>query len=297
LRNVTLLYDASFETTRLHNGVLMEEISHLLYVAVLIVTSVATAAYIVFFISKNKKVRKIARMILVCSGVLQTLYILSRYAIGGHTPITSQHEAVIFFAWSSTWAYLSFRWRYTVKNFGTFVSIFILILILISLFSSRDVSTLAPALQSAWLPVHAGVSVMAYGFLSLAFCGGLMYLLQERELKSKKFGFFFERFPSLEALDQLNSHCITAGFVFLTMGIVTGSIWARQAWGTYWQWDPKETWSLITWFLYLVQIHQRFTVGWRGKRAAVLAIVGFMSVIFTLWGVNYLLGGVHSYAG
>ena len=155
---------------------------------------------------------------------------------------------------------------------------------------------LLPALQSIWLPIHAGVSIIAYGFLSLAFCGGLMYLLQERELKSKKFGYFFSRFPSLDALDQLNNHCLTAGFVFLTMGIVTGSIWARQAWGTYWQWDPKETWSLITWFLYLVQLHQRLTVGWRGKRAAVMAIVGFAAVVFTLWGVTYLLGGVHSYA-
>jgi ABC-type transport system involved in cytochrome c biogenesis permease subunit len=89
---------------------------------------------------------------------------------------------------------------------------------------------------------------------------------------------------------------VTTGFIFLTLGIVTGSIWASQAWGAYWQWDPKETWSLITWLLYLVQIHQRFTVGWRGKRAAVMAIVGFASVVFTLWGVNFLLGGLHTYA-
>ncbi|MFW2366059.1 MAG: c-type cytochrome biogenesis protein CcsB [Desulforhopalus sp.] len=275
----------------------MEEINYLLFQSVLGVTFVASAAYLVFFISQNPRTRKIARMILIVSGVLQTLYIGSRYSIAGHTPITSQHEAVVFFAWSTTWAYLSFRWRYTVKNFGTFVTLLIFILLCISSLSSREITPLLPALQSAWLPIHAGVSIVAYGFLSLAFCGGLMYLLQERELKKKTFGYFFSRFPSLEALDQLNNHCLTAGFVFLTLGIVTGSVWARQAWGTYWQWDPKETWSLITWFLYLVQIHQRFTVGWRGKRAAVMAIVGFGAVVFTLWGVTYLLGGVHSYAG
>lgn len=274
----------------------MEEINYLLFQSVLGVTFIAAAAYLVFFVSQNTKVRKIARMILIVSGVLQTLHIVSRYILAGHTPITSQHEAVVFFAWATTWAYLSFRWRYTVKNFGTFVSIFILILLLISSFSSREFTPLLPALQSIWLPIHAGVSIIAYGFLSLAFCGGLMYLLQERELKSKKFGYLFSRFPSLDALDQLNNHCLTAGFVFLTLGIVTGSVWARQAWGTYWQWDPKETWSLITWFLYLVQLHQRLTVGWRGKRAAIMAIVGFAAVVFTLWGVTYLLGGVHSYA-
>lgn len=275
----------------------MEEISNLLYVAVLVVTTLAVAAYLVFFIRQNKAVRKQARAILVFSGVLQTLYIASRFVLTGHTPITTQHETVIFFAWATTWAYLSFRWRYTVKNFGTFVSFFIFCLVLISALSSREVTTLVPALQSAWLPVHAGVSIIAYGFLSLAFCGGMMYLLLERELKAKKFGYFFERLPSLSALDQLNSHCITAGFVFLTLGIVTGSFWARQAWGTYWQWDPKETWSLITWVIYLVQIHQRFTVGWQGKRAAIMAVVGFLAVLFTLWGVTYFLGGVHSYAG
>lgn len=275
----------------------MNEISYLLFLLVLAVTFIASAAYLVFFFSQNKKVRRVARVILVVSGIFQTLYIVSRYMLVGHTPITSQHEAVIFFAWSTTWAYLSFRWRYSVKNFGTLVSILILSLLLISSISSRELTPLVPALQSWWLPVHAGVSLIAYGFLSLAFCGGIMYLLQERELKSKRFGYFFPRFPSLDALDQLISHCLTAGFVFLTLGIVTGSIWARQAWGTYWHWDPKETWSLITWFIYLVQIHQRHTVGWRGKRGAVMAILGFAAVIFTLWGVTYLLGGVHSYAG
>ncbi len=275
---------------------MLSEINYLLFVVVLAVSFVASAVYLVFFFSQREKLRTIARMILIGSGGLQSLYILSRYFIAGHTPITSQHEAVTFFAWSVTWAYLSFRWRYTVKNFGTFVSLMVVILLLLAATVSREFSPLAPALQSLWLPVHAGVAVIAYGFLALAFIGGIMYLLQERELKSKRFGFFFSRLPSLDALDQLNSHCLTAGFVFLTLGIITGSVWARQAWGTYWQWDPKETWSLITWFLYAAQIHQRFTAGWRGKRAAVMAIVGFSSVIFTLWGVTYLLGGVHSYA-
>jgi len=275
---------------------MINEISYLLFQSVLGITFLACAAYIVFFITRKKEVRTIARWILIASGILQTAYLISRYVLTGYTPVTSLHEAVAFFAWASTWAYLSFRWRYTVKNFGTFVSLLIFILLVISASVSRKTAPLVPALQSRWLPVHAGVSLIAYGFLALAFCGGLMYLLQERELKSKRFGYFFSRLPSLEALDQLNSHCLTAGFLFLTFGIVTGIMWAHQAWGTYWQWDPKETWSLITWFIYLIQVHQRITVGWRGKRAAVMAIIGFCAVLFTLWGVTFLLGGVHSYA-
>ncbi len=275
---------------------MISEISYLLFQAVLVVTFLSCAAYIVFFITRKKRVRTIARWILVASGVLQTAYLLSRYLLTGYAPVTSLHEAVAFFAWASTWAYLSFRWRYTVKNFGTFVSLLIFILLVISASVSRKTEPLVPALKSLWLPVHAGVSLISYGFLALAFCGGLMYLLQERELKSKRFGYFFSRLPSLDALDQLNSHCLTTGFLFLTIGIVTGTMWAHQAWGTYWQWDPKETWSLITWFIYLIQVHQRITVGWRGKRAAVMAIFGFCAVLFTLWGVTFLLGGVHSYA-
>jgi len=275
---------------------MLSEVNYLLFNAVLLVSFVACAVYLVFFFSQREHLRKIARIIFLSSGILQTLYILSRYLIAGYTPITSQHEAVTFFAWSVTWAYLSFHWRYSVKNFGTFVSILTLIMLGIAAFASRTFEPLAPALQSLWLPIHAGVSVLAYGFLALAFCGGLMYLLQERELKSKRFGFFYSRLPSLESLDQLNSHCLTTGFVFLTLGIISGSAWARQAWGTYWQWDPKETWSLITWFLYAAQIHQRLTYGWRGKRAAVMAVIGFCAVLFTLWGVTFLLGGVHSYA-
>ncbi|MBU1140609.1 MAG: c-type cytochrome biogenesis protein CcsB, partial [Proteobacteria bacterium] len=242
---------------------MLNEINYLLFHSVLAVSFVASAVYLVFFFSQREKLRTIGRMILLGSGILQSCYILSRYLIAGYTPITSQHEAVTFFAWSVTWAYLSFRWRYTVKNFGTFVALMVLILLLLAATVSREFSPLAPALQSLWLPVHAGVAVIAYGFLALAFIGGIMYLLQERELKSKRFGFFFSRLPSLDALDQLNSHCLTIGFVFLTLGIITGSVWARQAWGTYWQWDPKETWSLITWFLYAAQIHQRLTAGWR----------------------------------
>lgn len=274
----------------------MQELTSLLFQAILIIAFVTTATYIVYFVNQNTEIRNIARIIMVVSGIVQTLYIIFRYVLAGHAPITSHHEAVFFFAWATTWAYLSFRWRHTVKNFGAFVSALIFFLIVISSFSEKSIDPLLPALQSAWLPLHGGISLIAYGFLSLAFCGGLMYLLLERELKRKKFGYFFPRFPSLDSLDQLNNHCLTAGFIFLTIGIVTGSIWAKQAWGTYWQWDPKETWSLITWFIYLVQLHQRFTVGWRGKRAAVMAVIGFAAVIFTLWGVTFLLGGVHSYA-
>ncbi|MFP7753556.1 c-type cytochrome biogenesis protein CcsB [Thermodesulfobacteriota bacterium B35] len=256
----------------------------------------AMSAYLVFFISQRKPVRRIARMIFFAAAILHTLNILARYLEAGHTPITSQHEAVSFFAWSVAWCYLSFRWRYTVKNFGTFVSVFVFLLMLLSSLASRQIMPLVPALQSWWLPVHASISLVADGFLALACIGSIMYLLQEREIKNKRFGLFYSRLPSLDSLDKLNQHCLSVGFPLLTLGIITGSLWAKQAWGSYWHWDPKETWSLITWFLYAAVVHQRFTVGWRGRRVAVLTIIAFVAVLFTLWGVTFLLKGVHTYA-
>lgn len=257
----------------------------------------ATILYVVYFANQKKKIRTMARLTLIGAGILHTANLVSRYFAAGHTPITNMHEAVSFFAWSITWGFLAFRWRYQVKNFGTFVSIIITILMTIATISSQDVIPLPPALRSHWLPIHASIALIADAFLAMGFCGGVMYLLQENEIKSKRFGIFYERLPSLEALDNLNHHCLTVGFPLLTLGIITGSIWAKQAWGTYWQWDPKETWSLITWFIYAALLHFRFTLGWRRRRAAIISIIGFGAALFTLWGVSYLLGGVHSYAG
>lgn len=264
---------------------------------ILVLYVFTTALYFTYFASQDEKVRKSARLAFLVAGLAHTAYIVLRYIEVGHTPLTSNHEAVSFFAWSTTWGFLTFRWRYKVKNFGVFVSPIAAILMVIAAFSSDAVIELPPALQSAWLPIHASIAILANGFLALAFCGGVMYLLQENEIKRKRFGLFYTRLPSLEALDNLNQHCLSVGFPLLTLGIITGSIWAKQAWASYWQWDPKETWSLITWFVYAALLHQRFRAGWRRRRAAIMTIIGFGAALFTLWGVNFLLKGLHTYAG
>ncbi|MEE4314454.1 MAG: cytochrome c biogenesis protein CcsA [Desulfofustis sp.] len=265
---------------------LFHQLNSFLFLCVLGITLAASLSYLTFFVSQRNRARDWARRLLFASWITQTLYIVSRYLLIGNTPVTTYHETVVFFAWATTAAYLSFRWRYTVKNFGTFVSLLIFALLVAASFASREVIPLEPPLRSWWLPVHAGFSLIAYGFLGLAFCGGLMYLLLERELKSRRLGYFFNRLPSLDALDQLNSHCLTIGFVFLCLGMISGSFWSKQAWGTYWRWNPKEVCSLIIWLVFLAQIHLRFTVGWRGRRAAYMMVAGFIVVILTLWRVT-----------
>lgn len=247
-----------------------------------------TAAYLVYFVNQNKRVRTLARYGMVIAALGHLLYTMIRYLKAGHTPITSIHETISFSALAVTWGYLSFRWRYKVKNFGVFVSPVITILTLVAALAPQDTTLeLAPALQSIWLPIHAGISLLAYGFLALAFCGGIMYLLQEREIKSKRFGLFYSRLPSLEALDSLNRHGLSVGFPLMTLGIITGMFWTKQGTGSYWQWNPKETLSLITWLIYAAIIHQRFTLGWRRRRAAIMVIFGFVAALVTLYFASY----------
>ncbi len=256
----------------------------------------ATTASLVYFGTQQEKIRTLGRFLLAAAGLVHTAYLVIRFLQADHTPLTTNHDAVSFMAWSMTWGFLSFRYRYKVQNFGAFVSPLISLLVIIAAISSTTVHELPPALKSNWLPVHASISIIAYSFLALAFCGGVMYLLLEHEIKRKRFGLFYERLPSLEALDTLNQHCLALGFALLTMGIITGAIWAKQVWGAYWRWDPKMTGAMVTWFIYAAMLHQRFTIGWRRRRAAIMAIIGFAAALFTFWGVSYLpSSGVHSF--
>ncbi len=267
--------------------------SFLLFQASLFFYLLATAAYLVFFFSEKAAIRKNARLLFVLAFALHGITIIARYFEAGYTPITTRHETVSFFAWSLGCGYLSFCWRYEVKNLGAFVSLLVLSLMTMAAFASREIVSLSPLLQSGWLPVHASLSLLAYGFFALAGIGGLMYLLQERTIKRKRFGLFYSRLPSLETLDKLNHHCLSVGFPLLTLGMITGSLWAKQALGSYWHWDPKETWTLITWLLYAGLIHQRFTVGWRGRQAAWLSIAALVVALFTYWGVSVFFAGYH----
>ncbi|MDU9050925.1 MAG: cytochrome c biogenesis protein CcsA [Candidatus Electrothrix sp. Rat3] len=264
--------------------------SYLLFQAGFAAYFVTAVIYTVFFFSQKNQIRNVARISFIIAASLHTLNIIFRYIEAGHTPITSIHETISFFAWSIACCHLSFRWRYTVKNSGTFTSIIVLLLMLASSLASREILPLPPEMRSWLLPVHASISIIADAFLALAAIGGIMYLLQERELKQKRFGFFFSRLPSLDALDKLNQHCISIGFPLMTLGMFAGYIWARQIWGGRpWQWNPKVVCAMITWLFYAGLMHQRFTMGWRGRRAAWITVIAFCAVLLTFWFV--LSGG------
>jgi cytochrome c-type biogenesis protein CcsB len=164
-----------------------------------------------------------------------------------------------------------------------------------ALAARADIRPLPPMLQSYWLPVHAAFAFIGNAVFLAGFLVSLVYLFLEGGIKKRKMRDMSGRFPSLETLDRINYKCVSYGFPLLTIGIVTGSLWAELAWGSYWNWDPKETWSLITWIMYAILIHNRLAIGWRGRKTAYMMIAGFVSVVVTFIGVNLFLGGLHSY--
>ena len=228
--------------------------------------------------------------------VFHTFALFTRFIEAGYLPVTNLHESLSFFAWMIVGVLLLTSVKYRVKVLGAFLTPIALILMLFGLALPKEIIPLAPVLRSFWHPFHVFFAFLGNAMFALAFCCGVMYLAQEHQLKSKKIGAIGRRLPSLKVLDDMNYQALTLGFPLLTLGIITGAIWAEYAWGRYWGWDPKETWSLITWFLYAALLHQRLAIGWRGRKAAIMAIVGFAVVLFTFLGVNLLLSGLHTYS-
>jgi cytochrome c-type biogenesis protein CcsB len=263
--------------------------------AALFIYLLGTGISIAYLVSLRKKLAQLGTFILAGGFGIHTLALVSRSLEAGYTPITNLHESLSFFSWSIVGVYLLLNLKYRVDVLAAFISPLAAVLIILASLFPKEILPLAPALKSYWLPIHVILAFVGDALFALAFATGIMYLIQERKIKSKRIGPFYYRLPGLKVLDDLSYRCLTLGFPLLTLGIITGSVWAESAWGSYWSWDPKETWSLITWFLYAALLHGRLTVGWRGRRAAILSIVGFAVLVFTFLGVNLLLSGLHAY--
>jgi cytochrome c-type biogenesis protein CcsB len=269
----------------------------LLFKATLLVYFVATICYLSGVITRREPLGQVAKWILVGGFGVHCVTLAARWLAIGLTPATSLYEALSFFAWALVGIYLLFDLRYRIAALGAFVCPLALVLMIGGSAAPKQVPVANPVLDSWWFPVHVTLAFLGYAVFGVAAMAGIMYLLQERRLKGKKFTGLFYRLPSLDVLDSINYKCLTFGFPLMTMGIISGAIWANSAWGGYWRWDPKETGALVVWFLYAALLHGRLTVGWRGRRAAIFAILGFLCLLFTFLGVNLLLGGLHTFKG
>jgi cytochrome c-type biogenesis protein CcsB len=220
----------------------------------------------------------------------------------GHAPLSNLYESVVFFAWTIVLIYMLIDLKYRQPAVGAFVLPFAFLGMTWAQLSLDDaIEPLVPALQSNWLTYHVITCFLGYAAFAVA-CGvSIMYLIkvgkEDKSAGNSPAGGILAVFPSARILDDINYKAIMIGFPLLTLGIITGAAWANYAWGTYWSWDPKETWSLIVWFIYAAFLHARFTRGWVGRKAAWLSIVGFAATIFCYLGVNLVLSGLHSYGG
>ncbi len=270
-------------------------LSILLFKITLLIYFGATVLYLVDVVGRKEGIARIGRSMLLAGFALHCATIVTRYVEAGYTPVTNLYESVSFFAWTLVGIYFLFDLRYRLSVLGAFVCPLALVLMVVGSAAPKVIKEVNPILDSWWFPVHVTLAFSGNAVFTVAAVAGVMYLLQERMLKSKKFSGLYHRLPSLQTLDSINYKCLTFGFPLMTMGIVSGAVWANSAWGGYWRWDPKETWALITWFLYAALLHGRLTTGWRGRRAAIFAIIGFLCLLFTFLGVNLFLSGEHSF--
>ncbi len=273
-----------------------------------IVTFVYMAAmvvYLTYLAFRRPWVARLATVILAAGFLAQTVAIGLRwyesYELGiGHAPMSNLYESLVFFSWTIIMLYLYIEYKYKLSILGAFVTPFAYLGMAYATISpnvNETIQPLVPALQSNWLISHVVTCFLGYAAFAVS-CGvSFTYILKKRYEDRQGTGGLLATFPSSRVLDELIYKAIAVGFPLLTIGIVTGAAWANYAWGTYWSWDPKETWSLITWFIYAAFLHARVTRGWRGVKAATLSIVGFVAVLFTYLGVNLLLSGLHSYGG
>lgn len=267
----------------------------------------ATFLYVALAIFKLEKLGIFATATTIIGVAANSLGIALRwiesYQLGiGYVPLSNMYESLVFFACSIAVVYLAIEFIHKTRYLGAYVVPFAFTAMAYASFSaefSKEIKPLLPALQSNWLAAHVITCFIGYAAFSIA-CGlAILYLIKMGIAKGnpEKLGATEAAKPSLKQLDIIIYRMIVFGFLWLTAGIITGAVWANSAWGTYWSWDPKETWSLITWFIYALALHARYTRNWDGTRMALMALVGFLSVIFTYYGVNFLLSGLHSYGG
>ena len=258
-----------------------------------------TVTMLVYFFSFWKKTGVMAKtgsILLIAGFVFHVIGLIIRIYNARFMPVTNMYESIIFFSCVIVLAYLIVEKRFKNRSFGVFI---LPVVFLLMAFSSlpttpKEIFPLRPALQSQWLVWHVILSFVGEAAFAVAFGTSIMYLIRRR---SKDSSFISQSFPGLSTLDTISYRAIIIGFPIFTIGaLIFGAIWAKYAWGDYWSWDPKETWALITWIVYALYLHVRYVHGWKGKAAAWISILGFLATMFTLFGVNYLLSGLHSYA-
>ena len=266
----------------------------------------------------KKKSSFTVRLFTISVNLFITLQLLFRWSISGHFPISNLYESLYFLTWGMTLGQLLIEREYQSPIIPSIAIPVELLTVAFACFVLPDdlkiSSNLVPALRSSWLVMHVSVVMLSYAALIIGslLSTSVLFInnnkpLQIRSSSSGIGGFkiptnysvsdFVDpiEFSHSEELDTLSYRSILIGFVLLTLGLISGAVWANEAWGTWWSWDPKETWAFISWLFYAAYLHMRISKGWQGRRPALLATTGFLVVLICYIGVNFLGIGLHSY--
>ena len=245
----------------------------------------STILYLTASAFKKDKAEKTAFVILVTAFIIHALLITNRWIAAKQPPLVSLYESLMFYSWCLILTFLVFGKLYRIKFLSAILSLIMTLIFGGLSLLDKTSRPLLPALKSNWLVIHVISYFIGYAAATFSFVLVIIYLYSLR-YKNRDFS---------RLVDELSFKFIAISFPLLTIGLTTGSVWANVAWGTWWSWDPKETWSLISWLVYATYLHLRFFRGIKPKVAAYINILGFLCIIFTFLGVNYLLSGLHSY--
>ena len=254
----------------------------------------STAVYFAYLLFQKNYLHQTGFYLLAAGFLCHSAAISYVFIKSGVVPVNNLHETFATAGWAIAGVFIIFKYKYNLKILGVYAAPLATVVMLIASRLPVEPEHVKSVFNNIWLVFHAIMLLIGEASFAIA-CGvGIVYLVQEHAIKTKKHGFFFKRLPSLELLDTVGYASIVAGFTMLTIGLITGLVYAKTVWGRFWGWDPKEVWSVITWLLYAALLHERLAVGWRGRRTAIMAIVGFVVLLFTFFGVNILLQGHHT---
>lgn len=267
----------------------------------------ATAAYFIGFFARKPFVEKVGSALTWSATTMGVVGLMVRwresYLMGddiGYIPVSNLYEVFILFSVITALLYLFYERRFRTRSLGGFVLLVISAAVAFLLWyafdrGAADIQPLVPALQSYWMKIHVPANFVGYGAFSMAAMIGVAYLLTSWARDNNSQGVLATSMPELIVIEDLMYKTIALGFAFFTVATVLGALWAAEAWGGYWSWDPKETWALIVWLNYAAWLHMRMIKGWHGRPMAWWAIIGLFVTLFAFLGVNMFLGGLHSY--
>ncbi|MEW5007792.1 c-type cytochrome biogenesis protein CcsB [Cycloclasticus sp. 46_83_sub15_T18] len=266
----------------------------------------ATLTYLLSFVARAEFAGKVASAMTWSATTMGLVGLMVRwresYIIGldvGHIPVSNLYEVFILFSIITALLYLFYERRYQTRVLGVFVLLVISAAVAFLLWyafdrNAADIQPLVPALKSYWMKIHVPANFIGYGAFALAAMVATAYLIRQKAERGAANGLAMT-LPELEVLGDLMYKSIALGFAFFTLATILGALWAAEAWGGYWSWDPKETWALIVWLNYAAWLHMRLSMGWRGNPMAWWAIIGLFVTLFAFLGVNMFLSGLHSY--